>query len=78
MFYDVAPPFYSREISEVSHSGIVRVFHEFVKHPTITEIESKQYVLDNLFVIINTLGALYDHRLKYYYCLRVSLLARNL
>ena len=41
-------PLIPASFSEVSHSGIVRVFHEFVKHPTILEIESKQYVLANL------------------------------
>ena len=42
--------------SEVSHSIIVRVFQKLVKCPTIQEIKSKQYVLDNLRGIINALG----------------------
>ena len=44
--------------SEVSHSGIIRVFHGLVKHPTISEIESKQYALSDLRGIINELCAL--------------------
>ena len=39
--------------SEVSHSGIIRVFHELFKQPTIPEIESKKYTLSNLYGIIN-------------------------
>ena len=44
--------------SEVSHSGIVHVFHEFVKRPTIPVIESKKDALDNLRGIVNALGVL--------------------
>ena len=44
--------------TRVPHSEIVCVFHELVKHPTIPEIDLKQYALANLRVIINALGAL--------------------
>ena len=50
--------------SEVSHSGILRVFHELFKRPTITEIESKQDALADLRRIINALCALEDNGLK--------------
>ena len=43
--------------SQVAYSQIIRVFHEFVKLPTIPEIESKQYALANLRGIIYALGA---------------------
>ena len=44
--------------SLVSHFGIIRVFHEFVKRPMITAINSKQYSLANLCGIIKALGVL--------------------
>ena len=47
--------------SQVSHSRIKGVFHEFVKRPTILEIESKQYAYANVFKIINALVALQDN-----------------
>ena len=51
--------------SEVSHSGIIRVFHKLVKHPNIPEIKSKQYEILNLRgVIINALCALEDNKFK--------------
>ena len=58
MFYDVAPPFDSRQSSKVSHGVIVHVFHKLVKRPTIPAIKSKKYALANLRGIINALGAL--------------------
>ena len=63
--------------SEVSQSGIVCVFHELVKRPTIPAIESKQYVLSNLRGIINALCALEDNGLKNNHPLSVPLLART-
>ena len=50
--------------SEVSHSGITRVFHELVKRPMIPEIESKTYAFSNLRGIINALCALENNGLK--------------
>ena len=43
--------------SEVTHSGIVHVFHNIVKRPTILEIESEKYAHANLRRIINALCA---------------------
>ena len=63
--------------AEVSHSGIVRVFHELVKRPTIPVIELKQYALANLRGIINSLGAFLYSGLKYNHPLRVPLPGEN-
>ena len=63
--------------SEVSHSGIVRVFHNLIKRPTITEIESKQYAFSNLRKMINALCSLYDNGLKNDHPLRVPIPSTN-
>ena len=43
--------------SQVAHSRIIGVFHEFIKRPTIPKMKSKQYAFAILCKIINTLGA---------------------
>ena len=63
--------------SEVSHIGIIRVFQELEKRPTIPEIESKQYALLNLHIIINSFCVLGDNRLKNYQPLGFSLHSTN-
>ena len=63
--------------SEVSYFGIIRVFHEFIKHPRIPAIESKKYVRSNLRKIINGLGELEDNRLKNDHPLCVPLPSTN-
>ena len=45
---------------QVSHSLIIHVFHEFIKHPMITEVESKQYALANLHGIILCFGCVVE------------------
>ena len=62
---------------EVSHSGMIRVFHKLVKRPTISEIDSKQYALSNLRRIINALGALEDNVLKNDHPLSIPLPSMN-
>ena len=63
--------------SKVSHCEIVRVFHELVKRPTMTEIELKQYALSNLRGIINALCVLEDNGLKNDHPLSVPLPSTN-
>ena len=53
--------------SDVSHSGVIRVFHELIKRTTIPVIESKQYALSNLRGIINALCALEYNGLNNYH-----------
>ena len=43
--------------SQVSHSRIIGVFHDFIKRLTIPEIQLKQYALANFLRIISALGA---------------------
>ena len=50
--------------SEVSNSGVICVFHELVKRPTIQAIRSKKYALLNLRGIINALCELEDTKLE--------------
>ena len=63
--------------SEVSHSRILRVFHELVKRLKIPEIKLKQYALSNLRGIINALCALEDNGLKNDHPLSVPLPSTN-
>ena len=43
---------------QVSRSHGKYVFQKFIKRPTIPEAELKQYAQNNMFGIINALGAL--------------------
>ena len=60
---------------QLSRSTVKFFFQEFVKRPTIPEVEWKQYAGMNLFGIINAFGTLQDYCLKnIYHLLRVPLL----
>ena len=63
--------------SEASHVGTIRIFLELVKRPTIPAIESKQYSLSNMRVIIDALCVLEDNRLKKNHPLSVPLPRTN-
>ena len=49
---------------EVPHCGVIRVFHEFVKHYTIPQVQSEKNALLYLHRIVNALGVLEDNGLK--------------
>ena len=53
-----------RAFPKIYHTRVICVFHEHVKRSTIPQIESKQYALSNLRVIINNLCTLEDNGLK--------------
>ena len=58
-----------------SCSRVKCVFQEFVKHPKVLAVESKQYAHTNMFGVINALGTLQYGRLKNNHPLRVTLLS---
>ena len=62
-----------KRFSEVTHSGVIRVFHDILKRSTIPQVDSKQNSLSNLRGILNALCALEDNGLKYNHPLSVPL-----
>ena len=59
--------------SHVFRSRVKCVFHEFVKRPMISAVDSKAYVRANMFGIINAFGTLQDNGLNHDRPLRVTL-----
>ena len=51
--------------SEVPHGGVIRVFHEFFKLSTITQVKLKQNALSDLRGILNTLCVLEHNGKKF-------------
>ena len=58
---------------QVFRSRVKFVFQKFDKRPMISEVDSKQYVDVNMFVIINSLGVLQDNGLNHDHPIIVTL-----